>query len=403
MQRTQEKTLLLVYPFGDALDPKGGGAQNRIFNIATQLSKKNNIIILEPEWFLTDKEGYSRLKIYGFNSYIPPFLTDLNLDFHFRLYRILRKKKIDIIQITFPAGIISAKIITKLLRLKVPVVYDAQSVAGIIIKNTTNPELPFYKRIGGLICIPLLERFAVKFADHITSVSHEDKDLFVKAYSVNPAKITVIPSGTNILNPNFVEERRKVRKELDIEPRDIIVIFHGIYTYTPNKEAIDLIISYIAPKIGQLYGNVKFIIAGKDVPRFEENHIKSLGFVEDIYSLLNVADIAIVPLLRGGGTKLKIFDYMGAGKPIVTTKKGMEGIEAEDGEHAIIVDNVDEEFINAIKYLIENKHERERLGRSARKLAEEKYEWNKIGENLDKLYKNLSNKRASSKSRNLSP
>ena len=65
--------------------------------------------------------------------------------------------------------------------------------------------------------------------------------------------------------------------------------------------------------------------------------------------MLNSSDIGIVPILHGGGTKLKIFDYMGVGLPIVTTKKGIEGIEAKNGQHAIIVDDVNEEFINAIK------------------------------------------------------
>lgn len=394
---TQGKNLLIVYPFGDALDPKGSGGQNRVFNIATQLNKKNNIIILEPECFLRDKGGYSQLKVNGFKRYIPPFLTDFNIDFHFKLYRILKKEKIDIIQIAFPTGIISAKFITKLLRLNVPVVYDAQSVAGIIVKNTTNPILPFYKRIGGPIYIPFLERFAVKFADHVISVSHEDKDLFMKKYSVNPVKIAVIPSGTNILNLNFLEERSKVRKEIDIEPRDIVVIFHGIYTYPPNKEAIDLIINYIAPKIGELYSNVKFIIAGKDVPRFEKNNVKCIGFVDDLHSLLNASDIAIVPLLRGGGTKMKIFDYMSVGLPLVTTKKGAEGIEIEDGKHALILDEVDEEFIRAIQYLIENEDERKRLGRNAIKLIEEKYNWDKIREKLNGLYNNLTKEHKRSK------
>ena len=111
--------------------------------------------------------------------------------------------------------------------------------------------------------------------------------------------------------------------------------------------------------------------------------------MNDIYSLLNIADIAIVPLLHGGGTKLKIFDYMGVAMPIVTTKKGIEGINIKNDEEAIIVDDVNEKFVDAIKYLIDNKQERERIGANARRLAEEGYDWDKIGEKLDKLYREI--------------
>ena len=69
--------------------------------------------------------------------------------------------------------------------------------------------------------------------------------------------------------------------------------------------------------------------------------------------------------------------------------KAIEGINAIKGEHAIVVDDVNEEFIDAIKYLIDNEQERERIGANARRLAEEEYDWDKIGEKLDKLYKTI--------------
>ncbi len=394
---TKIKDLLVVYPFGDALDPKGSGGQNRVFNLATQLNKNNNITIFEPDCFLSDNGKCPQIKAIGFRWYIPPFLTDFNISFHLNLYRILKKEKIDLIHIAFPAGIISAKFISKLLRLNVPVVYDAQSVAGIIVKNTTNPILPFYKRIGGLFYIPFLERLAVKFANHVISVSREDRDLFIKKYNVNPVKISVIPSGTNILSPDSLKEKNRARKEFGFAPEDIIIIFHGIYTYLPNKEAIDLITSYIAPEIKKLYHNVRFIIAGKDVPNIEKGNVKYIGFVNDLHSLLSASNIAIVPLLRGGGTKMKILDYLSIGLPIVTTKKGIEGIEAEDGEHVIIVDAVNKEFVEAIEHLIENEGESKRLGRNARMLAEKEYDWDKSGKLLNRLYSNLINKRDKSK------
>jgi glycosyltransferase involved in cell wall biosynthesis len=122
--------------------------------------------------------------------------------------------------------------------------------------------------------------------------------------------------------------------------------------------------------------------------------VRSFGFVEDLHQAVSVADIALVPLRSGSGTKLKLFDYMNAGLPIITTRKGIEGIRANDKEHAIIVDSTDEEMIDSIKCLVENRQERERLGLNARRLAEDEYSWDIIGDKLDNTYRGLGKLRA---------
>jgi len=379
---------LIISTNNDVLDPKTGD-QIRIYNLSAQLKKNNNnIIILEPKKFLKIKKKY-QFKVKGFTEYTPQYLTDLNIFFYYKIYSIIKNENINLIQIAFPGGIFATKIIIKLLRSHIPIIYDAHNVEGNRIKKAKLANLPFYKRIGAPFFIPLIEGIAVKLADYIISVSHKDKELFIKKYNVISEKVAIIPSGTNITNLKSLKDINEVRGEFDIKPEELIVVFHGAYTYYPNKEAIDLTIDYIAPKIEELFNNVKFIVAGKDVPRLEKKNIKFVGFVEDLDSLLSASDIAIVPLIRGGGTKLKIFDYMGAGLPIVTTKKGIEGINAKNGEHAIIVNDVNEEFIDALKYLIDTEKERERIGANARKLAEEEYDWDKIGEKLDKIYRRI--------------
>jgi len=96
-----------------------------------------------------------------------------------------------------------------------------------------------------------------------------------------------------------------------------------------------------------------------------------------------------VPISAGSGTRLKIFQYMNRGLPIVTTEKGIEGISARDGEHALIVPRIDERFVDKVAYLLENERERARLGANARKLLEEKYTWDAIGAQLLAVYKRV--------------
>jgi len=386
--------ILLISPTTDILKREKGD-EVRINSIANQLVYKgHNVICLCPQQKRSLEKNDVRFKIIReFKKCTPTFLADLNLFFYSEVYNILKKENVDLIQVSFPTGIIATKIVLKLLRLRKIIVYDAHNVEGVKVKEVKNPNLPFYKRIIAPLYIPILENIAVKLANKIISVSQVDKELFTKKYNLNPEKITVIPSGAEVINKKSMVERDKTRAMLGIKPTDVVIVFHGSYNYYPNKEAVDLIINFIAPEIKKSFDNVKFAIAGKDVPKFENENIKSVGFVEDIYSLLNACDIAIVPILRGGGTRLKILDYMAVGLPIVTTKKGIEGIEAENMKHAIILDDVNEEFIAAIEYLINNEKVRKKIGANARRLAEEEYDWNKIGEKLDELYKRLLEKK----------
>jgi len=385
--------LLVISPIG-ILNPKTG-YQIRVYNLISQLAKRGfNIIVLKPEEKIRYENETEKVKlsVERFKNFTPPNLNDFNIFLFLKLCKILKEKNLSAIQVEGCSGVLASRIATRLFGKDVKIVYDAHNVEGDRVRYIK--DLPLIKRVFAPLVIPLVEKIAVKIADHIISVSHKDKELFTKRYDIKPNKITVIPSGANLVNLRSLEIRSNARKRFGIKNDDIIIVFHGTYTYQPNKEAIQLIMNFIAPKIMENYSNVKFIVAGKDVPKFEKGNLKFVGFVDDLYSLLSASDIAIVPILRGGGTRLKIMDYMAVGLPIVTTKKGIEGIEAESGKHVIIVDDVNEEFIKAIKYLIDNEQERKRIGANARRLAEEEYDWgSKIGEKLDGLYRKLIEKK----------
>ena len=385
---------ILIISVGYGLfKPKSGG-RNRFYNLATQLIKKGGkLTVLQPSRYKESTDAtLAEIHYYRVNFWNRTFgtITDLNVDFIIKFAKIIQKQKIDIIQVSSPYGVIASKLVTKLLRKNVPIIYDAHNVQSDLAQcSLDDPKATFLEKIFALVYMPLQERIAVKCADHIISVSQEDRMRFIEKYSITQQNITVIPSGVDIIDLPALKDKDEIKKELGIDKNKLVIISHGSYFHPPNREAIDLIKNDIAPEIMKVDKDIVFVIAGFDVPVFEEENINAVGFVEDIYSLIHAADMAIVPILSGGGTRLKILDYMGVGLPIVTTKKGIEGINAKNGEEAIIVEDVNEKFINAIKYLIDNKQERERIGANARRLAEEGYDWDKIGEKLDKLYREI--------------
>lgn len=381
----------IVFGHGSIFSPKSGG-ESRVFHLVKELSKNNEIITIESyKYSRYSFENFS-VKRYFFNSFnyrninFGTYFADLNLDYILKIYQIVKRERPEILQITGAYGLISAKLLTKL-KQKTIVVYDAHNVELDRLKEMVmnNHSLNLY----GLYLVTKILEHSVKIVDHIITVSENDREKFIKLYLLDEHKISVIPSGTVI--PDVEYNVLECRKEFKLDDDKTIILFHGTYNYLPNKQAIWYIEKYIAPHITKNHKDVLFVIAGKDVPILNntKGKIRYLGFVKELYKLIFASDIAIAPILTGGGTRLKILDYMGVGKPIVATKKGIEGIEAKNGRHAMIVSNVDMEFINALKYLIENGDVRRKLGRNAKKLAKEKYDWKKIGEKLNKLYNSL--------------
>jgi len=386
---------ILAIPTTVGLSKPQSGGQNRFCNLVKCQAAHNRIVVLEPD-HLRDESDDDVAPVYTYHD-LEVFqrrlsiFRDINPDFIRKAARIIRDEEIDLVQITHPSGAMAARMLGLLTRRKIKVVYDAHNVESEFIQQTfANHEhyslmerklIPAYTN--------LLERVSCKYLfDHITSVSDNDADTFRRKYQLKDGMTSVIPSGCNIRSRMSDEARNKVREAMGLHSTDIAVFFHGLYRHPPNREGFDLIRTYIAPHFVDTDPNVSFVVGGTQVPEFEEANIRSLGFITDIRDIAG-ADIAIVPLRSGGGTKLKIFDYMSAGLPIVTTKKGIEGIDAENYEHAIIVDDIDDDFIAGIRYLIERNDERKRIGDNARALAEAKYDWRIIGENLENLYRTL--------------
>ncbi|BBL68214.1 polysaccharide biosynthesis protein [Methanoculleus chikugoensis] len=386
---------ILAIPTTVGLSKPQSGGQNRFCNLVKCQAANNRIVVLEPA-HLYDESDDDVAQVYTYHDIEAlrrrlSIFRDINPDFIRKAARIIRDEEIDLVQITHPSGALVARLLGLLTRRKITVVYDAHNVESDFIQQTfaNHNHYSLVERKLIPAYTNLLERVSCKYlVDHITAVSDNDAGTFRRRYHLKDGTISVVPSGCSIRPRISDEARTRIREEMGLHPADIAVFFHGLYRHPPNREGFDLIQSYIAPRFADTNPDVSFVIGGTQVPKFEEANVRSLGFITDIQNIAG-ADIAIVPLRSGGGTRLKIFDYMSAGLPIVTTKKGIEGIDAEHYEHAIIVDDIDEEFIAGIRYLIDDKDERKRIGDNARALAEAKYDWRIIGGNLEDLYRTL--------------
>ena len=66
--------------------------------------------------------------------------------------------------------------------------------------------------------------------------------------------------------------------------------------------------------------------------------VETLGFVDDLRVVYAGASCAVVPLLQGGGTPLKLIEALAYGLPVVATPRAVAGLAVRDGEHCLVAD-----------------------------------------------------------------
>lgn len=214
----------------------------------------------------------------------------------------------------------------------------------------------------------LYERF-----DLVTMVSEKDASVARSLLIDGQSPVKVLPNGVDCdyFRPNM---NMLVRGRL---------IYGGALAYEANYEAMEYFLRRVLPIIQKKRPDVHLHITGSfDGANIDllshDDHVSLTGLVEDIRTELAAAEVAIVPLLSGGGTRLKILEAMAMGVPVVSTSKGAEGLDVMAGKHLLIADNP-ADFSRSVLDLLEDFQLRQSLAKEGRRLVEECYDWRQIG------------------------
>jgi glycosyltransferase involved in cell wall biosynthesis len=164
-----------------------------------------------------------------------------------------------------------------------------------------------------------------------------------------------------------------------------VLVYHGTFSYPPNLEALEVFGRELLPRLDQLGLSCHLLAVGRNPPGHSlHERIHCTGSVTTVAPWLKAADLAVVPLLEGGGTRMKIIDYFAAGIPVISTAKGIEGIPAVNGEHALIMDDWDE-ISAAISDLLHHTERAKALAMAGRELAAP-LDWKSIAGSYLKLF-----------------
>lgn len=200
-------------------------------------------------------------------------------------------------------------------------------------------------------------------SDAVIVVSEADRRRLIDD-GVDPAHIHLIPHGVD-LDQFQRAEPLDLRARYAIPSDRPILVYHGIYLYPPNLEAMEVMAREILPRLERRGIEVKVLAIGAHPPsRPLHPDILFTGPVDSVAPYLKAADLAVVPLQKGGGTRMKILDYFAAGLAVVSTAKGAEGIPIESGTQALVVEGHDA-FAEAVAELLADPGARNRLGEAA--------------------------------------
>lgn len=172
-----------------------------------------------------------------------------------------------------------------------------------------------------------------------------DTDAAVVNNSIVPKQMLTIPFGIDAAN---------------IKPQDneSLVGYHiGAMDWLPNQDAIRWFATDVWPIVRRQSPDFQFYFAGRNMPdAFKEltsDGTHCMGEVADAASFIADKKILIVPLRSGGGIRVKILEAMAAGKLVISTTIGMQGIEAVSGKHYLLADTP-QAFADAIQLALTN-------------------------------------------------
>lgn len=171
------------------------------------------------------------------------------------------------------------------------------------------------------------------------------------------------------------------------------LFFLGSLDWMPNREGIEWFLKTFHNDLVHDELHVKFYVAGNNIPEeFDDYDVMGKifiqGEVDDGLEFMNSKSIMIVPLLSGGGMRVKIVEGMAMQKCIISTSLGAEGINYKNGVN-ILIANTREEFFKAIKRCTADEDYCKAVGINARKLIEEQHDVNKVTNHLVEMYQSL--------------
>jgi sugar transferase (PEP-CTERM/EpsH1 system associated) len=269
-------------------------------------------------------------------------------------------------------------------------VLDAHNVVTNQVGSTLRSERRLARRLVLARDLPRLaawERDAAGAMDACLVCSEVDRDA-LRALGV-ARDGWVVPNGVD--TAYFHRGAAPADIAPDASPQ---LVFVGTLDYDPCEQGVWHFCREILPRVRREVPGCTFAVVGRNpsarLRRLAdaEPAVRLLGRVDDVRPTLHASAVAVVPLLAGSGTRLKILEAMAAGVPVVSTSIGAEGIALAPGLDALVADEP-AAFAAAVLSLLRDPAGRALLAERGRRLVEGSYSWSAVHARLGAAYASL--------------
>jgi glycosyltransferase involved in cell wall biosynthesis len=267
-------------------------------------------------------------------------------------------------------------------------VFDEHNAEYVLQKRVFETDIRVPSRWPGALYswlqwqkLKRFEAWACRQGDAVAAVS--DVDARALQRLVPGLDVSVVPNGIDVdAHASYVVSSSVV------PPRTLV--FTGTMDYRPNVDAVLWFADYVYPLIQQAVPDVHFYIVGRQPhsrldPLRERRGIVITGSVPDTRPYIASADVYVIPLLSGGGTRFKVLEAMTLRRPIVSTTMGCDGFPVTSGREVILADEPGD-FARSVAGLLNDADQREALGRTGLDFASAHYDWSAIVPRLETLY-----------------
>ncbi len=338
------RRVLVIAPY--SFLPYYSGGQKLIAEFLNYLGKQTNLTVIG-----TRKNDASMAKGYALLKWlVDPFIRYLDVRLYFKIDRFIHHTNVDAIICEHPYYYWLIRLIQK--KHKVFTIVHTHNIEYQRFRSTGSWWWPILRWYEGA---------CLKQADYVYFISSSDREIGMQEWKLDPAKCDVMHFG--IRQDKSPSDRtscqQTIRARHEIPATAKILLFNGLLSYPPNRQAVDNLLREINPRLLQDESfEYRLIICGKDLPAsyrnletYRDQHVIFAGFVEDIETYFKGADVFLNPVLSGGGIKTKMVEAIGFGTTVVSTLTGSTGIVPEAcGPKLQLVPNLDwNQFCNSVK------------------------------------------------------
>ena len=245
-----------------------------------------------------------------------------------------------------------------------------EAAGNPLLKAYLRAQWQRYKRFEASMC--------AKFGG-VIAVSEDDADRFRTEFGLTNV-LGHVPTGVDV---DFFSE-------IGYKPEAEHIAFLGSMDWMPNIDGIIEFVRTTYPKIKSQCPGVKLTIIGRNPTaailalQGADASIQVTGTVDDVRPYMSRAAVSIVPLRVGGGTRIKIFEAMAMGIPVVSSTIGAEGLPVLDGTNIFVADGA-ETFAQRVVTLLQDSSMARSMGNAGKRMVGEKFSWHTAVSQFDRM------------------